>query len=232
MVNLLIGKALEHIFKYIKLESYEDTLNNLTIEIDSHGQEVIKQFDHIREQYMLSYMLDKETEGSMSLLNIDSFKNPFAYRLNIANGLETKETVVDLVETFNYLIGLTVCSISAKAYFDVEPVHDENRPGKVKLNAREYGRGEYVFKEVEGILQTGEKVLIIWRNMTDDIAKDNAALDAYFEKKRYNTRDFEYDRIYVNGDNNLPNLKLADETWKVVLIEEEFKKKMFDVQEL
>ena len=221
-----------HIFKYIKLESYEDTLNNLTIEIDSHGQEVIKQFDHIREQYMLSYMLDKETEGSMSLLNIDSFKNPFAYRLNIANGLETKETVVDLVETFNYLIGLTVCSISAKAYFDVEPVYDENRPGKVKLNAREYGRGEYVFKEVEGILQTGEKVLIIWRNMTDDIAKDNAALDAYFEKKRYNTRDFEYDRIYVNGDNNLPNLKLADETWKVVLIEEEFKKKMFDVQEL
>lgn len=221
-----------HIFKYIKLESYEDTLNNLTIKIDSHGQRVIEQHDNIREQYMLSYMLDKETEGSMSLLNIDSFKNPFDYRLNIANGLETKETTVDLVETFNYLISFTVCSIGAKAYFDVEPVHDENRPGKVKLNAGEYGRWEYVFKEVEGILRTGEKALIIWRNMTDDIAKDNAALDAYFEKKRYNTREFEYDRIYVNGDNNLFNLKLADETWKVVLIEEEFKKMMFDVQEL
>lgn len=181
---------------------------------------------------MLSYILDKETEGSMSLLNIDSFKNPFDYKLNIANGLETKETVVDLVETFNYLIGLTVHSIGAKEYFDVEPVHDENMPGKVKLNFAKYGEGEYVFKEVEGILRTGEKALIIWRNMTDDIAKDNAALDAYFEKKRYNTRDFEYDRIYVNGDNNLFNLKLADETWKVVLIEEEFKKKMFDVQEL
>ncbi len=221
-----------HIFKYIKLESYEDTLNNLTIEIDSHGQKVIEQHDNIREQYMLSYMLDKETEGSMSLLNIDSFKNPFHYKLNIANGLETKETVVDLVETFNYLIGLTVHSISAKMYVDAESVRDEKRPGKVKLNVREYGRGEYVFKEVEGILRTGEKVLIIWRNMTDDIAKDNAVLDAYFEKKRYNTRDFEYDRIYVNGDNNLFNLRLADETWKVVLIEEEFKKKMFDVQEL
>jgi len=221
-----------HIFKYIKLESYDDTLNNLTMKIDSHGQKVIEQYDHIREQYMLSYMLDKETEGSISLLNIDSFKNPFDYKLNIANGLETKETVVDLVETFNYLIGLTVHSIGAKEYFDVEPVHDEKRPGKVKLNFAKYGEGEYVFKEVEGILRTGEKALIIWRNMTDDIAKDNAALDAYFEKRRYNTRDFEYDRIYVNGDNNLFNFKLADETWKVVLIEEEFKKKMFDVQEL
>ncbi len=59
----------------------------------------------------------------------------------------------------------------------------KKRPGKVKLNAREYGKGKYVFKEVEGILRTGEKALIIWRNMTDDIAKDNAVLDAYFEKK-------------------------------------------------
>ena len=182
--------------------------------------------------YLLSYMLDKETEDSMSLLSIDGFKNPFDYKLNIADGLETKETAVDFVETFNYLIGLTVDSFSAKAYFDVEPVHDENSPGKVKLNTTKYGAGEYVFKEVEGVLRTGEKVLIIWRNRTGDIAKDNAALDAYFEKKRYNTRDFEYDRIYVNGDNNLPNLKLADERWKVVLIEEEFKKKMFSVQEL
>ena len=29
------------------------------------------------------------------------------------------------METFNYLIGLTVHSIGAKEYFDVEPVHDE-----------------------------------------------------------------------------------------------------------
>ena len=36
--NLLDREGCSHIFKYIKLESLEDTLNNLTIEIDSHGQ--------------------------------------------------------------------------------------------------------------------------------------------------------------------------------------------------
>ena len=32
----------------------------------------------------------------------------------------------------------------------------------------------------------------------------------------------------VNGDNNVENLKTGDERWKVVLIEEEFGKRMFD----
>ena len=38
--------------------------------------------------------------------------------------------------------------------------------------------------------------------MTDDMAKglSTQPFDAYFEKKKdINTRDFEYDRIYVNG---------------------------------
>jgi adenine-specific DNA-methyltransferase len=33
-----------------------------------------------------------------------------------------------------------------------------------------------------------------------------------------------------NGSNNLPNLKLDDENWKVRLIEEEFMKHMWDVE--
>ena len=32
----------------------------------------------------------------------------------------------------------------------------------------------------------------------------------------------EFDLVYVNGDNNLENLKRPDETWKVRLIEEDF----------
>jgi adenine-specific DNA-methyltransferase len=38
----------------------------------------------------------------------------------------------------------------------------------------------------------------------------------------------EYDLIYINGDNNLENLRRPDETWKVRLIEEEFLRLMFD----
>ena len=41
-------------------------------------------------------------------------------------------------------------------------------------------------------------------------------------------RDSEFDVIYVNGDNNLENLKRSDETWKVRLIEKGFHRLMFD----
>jgi len=45
-----------------------------------------------------------------------------------------------------------------------------------------------------------------------------------------NRRRFGFDTIYVNGSNNLPNLKLKNENWKVRLIEEESLKRMWDVE--
>ena len=75
-----------------------------------------------------------------------------------------------------------------------------------------------------------ENVLIIWRKLTGDLEQDNLMLDEWFQKNRISTRDFEFDTIYVNGSNNLPNLKLDDENWKVRLIEEEFMKRMWDVE--
>ena len=39
-------------------------------------------------------------------------------------------------------------------------------------------------------------------------------------------------QIYVNGDNNLENLRRTDQTWKVRLIEEEFGRLMFDVEDV
>lgn len=52
-------------------------------------------------------------------------------------------------------------------------------------------------------------------------------LDEWFQKMRISTRDFEFDTIYVNGSDNLPNLKLDNENWKVRPIEEEFMKRMW-----
>ncbi len=85
------------------------------------------------------------------------------------------------------------------------------------------------FKVVQGENPAGEKVLVIWRNVTE---KNNADLDAFFQKQGYNTKDLEFAVIYVNGDNNLENLKRADETWKVRRTEDEFKRLMFDVQDV
>lgn len=217
--------GISHMFKYITLESYEDTLNNLKIE--SEFEKIIGQTNkQFKEDYMLSYMLEVETRESNSLLNIDLFNNPFGYTLNIEKNMETKKVNVDLVETFNYLIGLTVNKIEKTAKFSATENSNAEKPGAVMIEQDD--NGDYLFKEVEGTLPSGEKVLIIWRNLTGNIVKDNAALDAYFLKKRYNTLDREYDFIYVNGGNNLPNLRASEDKWKVIMIEEEFKKRMFE----
>lgn len=219
-----------HMFKYIRLESYEDALNNLEVKLTQEQLSLLDSHPELREQYMLSYMLNNETEGSMSLLNIDMFKNPFEYKMKIANGLETKLTTIDLIETFNYLLGIEVIRSEQRERYNAIEDSISEVSGAVKLSSSK--EGDYVFKEVEGKTLDGEKVLIIWRNISDDIIKDNAALDSYFLKKKYSTHDFEFNRIYVNGDNNLQNLKLDEERWKVVLIEEEFKKLMFEVQDV
>jgi adenine-specific DNA-methyltransferase len=85
------------------------------------------------------------------------------------------------------------------------------------------------YRVVQGHLGTGEKVLVIWRNI---IEKTNVDLDAFFRTQEYNPRDMEFDLIYVNGDNNLENLRRQDETWKVRLIESEFQRLMFDVRDV
>ena len=69
---------------------------------------------------------------------------------------------------------------------------------------------------------------VIWRTVSDNVLESNAALDAYFTKYRINPADREYDVIFVNGDNNLENLRTANETWKVQMTEIEFKKRMFE----
>lgn len=191
------------IMKIIRLESYEDTLNNLELKRTEAQQSLLEKYAAFREDYMLHYMLDVESRGSASLLNIDRFEDPFNYKLNIATGTvgETKPTVVDLVETFNYLIGLRV-----KTMDDVRGV-----------------------RVVTGLNPQGERVLILWRKTKE---LDNEALDEWFRKQGYNTKDQEYDVIYVNGDNNLENLRKADQTWKVRLIEEEFQRLMFDVADV
>jgi len=182
--------GLSQMFKYFRLESYEDCLNNLAFKNTDRGL-----FDdNVKEDYLLNYMLDYETNES--LLNIDAFKTPFDYKLKIATSSagETVETNVDLVETFNYLIGL-----------------------KVKTRVKNKG-----FLVIQGENLKEEKILVIWRD-----GKSNDELNAFFSKMDFTVYDREFDTIYVNGDNNLANLKKDEEHFKVKLIEEEFKARMF-----
>jgi len=218
-------KGISHAFKYLRLESYEDTLNNIVIEEGTLG---FLTNPGVKEQYMLHYLLPDETKGSPSLLNIDLLEHPFAYALNITRRQESQATIIDLVETFNYLIGLKVERSFALQGFDAEFTTGEYGA----VTARLKNGFTYRFKMVEGTTLNGERVLVIWRDLTGDRIKDNAVLDAFFQRKKISTTDFEYRKIYVNGDNNLPNLRTDEESWKVVLIEEEMKKRMFSVENI
>jgi adenine-specific DNA-methyltransferase len=197
------NSGVSHFLKYIRLESYEDTLNNLKMQRTEAQGSLLESNASVREDYILRYMLGAESKLSPSLLNIDRFTDPFSYTLNIATGTisESKPTNVDLVETFNYLLGLRVRHVDTI-------------------------RG---FRVVHGTNQNGEKTLVIWRNIDEN---PNAMLDEFFQKQGYNTKDMEFDLIYVNGDNNLENLKKDEDTWKVRLIEKEFARLMFDVQDV
>ncbi len=211
--------GVSQIIKYMRLESYEDALSNIELKDDAGQMSML-----FGEEYLVRYMLDLESKDS--LLNVAAFKDPFSYKMKITEKNECKERPVDLIETFNYLIGLTVTHQGAVSYFSAKPAADPAYEGAVELR-KDLG-GQYAFRQIEGTLPDCRRALVIWRTVTDNVLESNAALDAYFTKYRINPADREYDVIYVNGDNNLENLRTANETWKVQMTEIEFKKRMFE----
>ena len=192
-------QGISQCFKYMRLEQYEDTLNNLKIK----EQQTTAQFDEdsrFNESYMLEYMLDVETRDS--LLNLKMFENPFAMTLKTTKDNELVEMEVDMVETFNYLIGLNV-------------------------ETEDWYRDENICVVQGHTHRDNLHTLVIWRNCKEI---DNEQLNQFFERMNFRTRDSEFDLIYVNGDNLLPNLRRDEDNWKVVLIEEEFTKRMFETE--
>lgn len=96
------NSGVSHAFKYLRLESYEDALDNITFQAPN-GQTALP-----LEDYVLSYMLDFETKESETFLNVAKLDAPFDYKLR-RHGKDDP-LPVDLPETFNYLIGLHVAS--------------------------------------------------------------------------------------------------------------------------
>lgn len=232
------SSQLLHTFKYIRLESYEDTLNNLEFRRNKGQQSLLDGFDRRKdsvftEQYFLRYMLEVESRGSPSLLNVQAFRDPTAYKLRVKQpgSDESREVGVDLVETFNWLVGLKVKHIALPESFNAAFERDTEQRLKLKGRLTPAKAGPWWFRKVEGTTPDGRKTLVIWRKLTDDIEQDNLVLDEWFTKQGFSTKDFEFQLIYVNGDNNLENLKAPDDTWKVRLIEEDFHRLMFDTQD-
>jgi adenine-specific DNA-methyltransferase len=138
------AKRSPRILKIIRLESYEDALNNLTFD-EASGQTMLDRFG---DEYLLRYMLVWETRRSETLLNVEKLAAPFCYKLKIHRDGETQERTVDLPETFNYLLGLEV---------QKRLVHHEN------------GRRYLIYR---GALPKGRTAVVIWRDIQGWTDKD------------------------------------------------------------
>ena len=134
-------------FKYICLESYEDTLDSLElIPPDSVQQDMLAQNHALHEDYQLRYAFGEETSGSACLLG-KYFTDPFAYSLSVVRDGVRDDVPVDLPETFNFLIGLR-----SESRRKVEDVH-----------------------AITGTDAEGQRCLVLWRNLEqmDNFALDN-----------------------------------------------------------
>ena len=201
--------GISHAFKVIKLESYEDTLNNLQLRRTTQQQDLLDTLPQsAKEDYLLRYLLDIESRGS--LLSVEQFNKPFDCKLKVTidSAGAYEERTIDLVETFNYLIGLRVRHIDMQM--------------------------DKGFVLVMGWLPTGEKTLVLWR----DVEKvDYETLNRLCDKLAINPADSEFDVVYINGDHNIPAVFASTEaeggitkTLKLRQIEPEFLSRMFAVE--
>ena len=239
--------GVSQLVRVLRLESYEDCLNNLALDgdRDAVGNAGIE----LQRDYLLRYMLEVETHGSPSLLNVAQFRDPTAYRLEIKKpgSDEREQRNVDLVETFNWLIGLHVDKLHAGRRFSAsfarkpDPLLPQDAHTRLQATAlTEADDGAWWFRPVEGYVRTRpgddlhrQSVLVLWRTLTDDPEQDAAALEAFLSQKmKWNPTRREdktlYDLIYINGTHNLPNLGKYGE---VRLLEEEFHRRMWAGEE-
>ncbi len=103
-------KGVTQLFKCIRLESYEDTMDSLEVTPPSEAQQnLLTDNPALAEDYRLRYALGEETAGSACLLG-KAFADPSTYTLTVVRDGVRREVQIDLPETFNYLLGLRVTS--------------------------------------------------------------------------------------------------------------------------
>jgi len=189
-------------FKYQILEQYEDALDN--IEFTPNKQAELK----FGDDYLLKYFLDYETRGNPSFLNIDQLKNPFSYKLkvNLEEVGEPREMIVDIPETFNYLLGLKVKKIKAREIALPSARNDKKRKYLFILGEKE-----------------GKDIAIVWREYDDNWSEDD-----FKEDKEFIIKELELwspHIVYINGQSVLTP-KFGDNPVEIRYIEPEFKNLM------
>jgi len=188
------GKPLDNdgtkkqIIKYMYLEQYEDTLNNILFS-DKGG--FAQTTLHKLPDYFLQHVLNVETKDSLTRLTVDKFKTPFDYKIKTLQGREEKTEPVDLVETFNYLLGIRV--------------------KKIRQYENEQTKYVIVYGE-KGEEPACTKVLIIWRNYNENILEKEKQ---FIEQKII--PQFNPDIIYVNVDSLIKGAESIEPKFKELM---------------
>ncbi len=170
---------LSHIIKYQRIESYEDALNNIEFNETEHE-------NLLPDEHQLSYMLESDTKESPTFLSISKLQNPFNYQLNIVKDMQTQTQSVDLPETFNYLLGISV---------------------QIRQCLYDGDRRYLVYRGIVG----QKTVVIIWRE-TAGWKKEDYERDYNFIQENKLTE--RADKIYINTDSIVPEAESLDPFFK------------------
>jgi len=166
-------------FKYQRLEQYEESLENIAFTSANDTEKTQLQF----KDYIPKYFLHFETAASKPFMNLDAFQNPFTYSLKVFDDYKYTDHAVDVVETFNYLIGLHLHGYK-----------------KMKHQKRDY-------LIVTGADRRNRRITIVWRDASDlDFAKDRD-----FIRKVLN--GISYDVLYVNNQCAIEGAVMIEEVF-------------------
>lgn len=168
---------LSHIIKYQRIESYEDALNNI---------EFTERENSLFDEPLLSYLLGSETRESPTLLNVPKLRKPFNYQLNIVKDIQIQTQTVDLPETFNYLLGISVKTRQC--------LYDDDRRYLVYRGTVGQKTVVIIWRETEGWEQRD------WERDYDFIQEHELIISA--------------DKVYVNTDSIIPEAESLDPLFK------------------
>ncbi|HNR44504.1 MAG TPA: DNA methyltransferase [Methanofastidiosum sp.] len=144
-------------FKYHELEQYEDALENIQFK-----QLRLDSFDNYGK--LLQYYLEGgiDSDKSKNFLGVDTEKEFLDLKIKILNkDGTTRDQNVDLIETFNYLIGIEI------------------------LQMKKLSNGQIDYYVITGMVKDNSTI-IIWRDPKVDKEKDKEFINKLLQEKSYN----------------------------------------------
>jgi adenine-specific DNA-methyltransferase len=184
-------EGITHTFKYQHLEQYEDSLNNLLMaSSDGYAQTTLQ----TSPGEFIGYILNNQTRSSPVLMNLDGFKTPFQYKIKTLQNREEQIVNVDLVETFNYLLGLKVEKIRQYFHNDVEYIVA-------------YGETK----------ESHERILVIWRDFDETILESEKKFIEESIIPELHVAGSSPLSIYVNVDSYIVGAQSIEPTFKQLM---------------